>query len=69
MKSKIFASLIGLVTLACLSSCTKDYICVCSQNGEEKYRYGLTDQYDKGAKEQCDDKQTTLGNSYSCVIE
>lgn len=69
MKSKILLGLAVVTALGFMTSCAKDYVCVCSQNGTEKYRYALTDQYDKGADEQCNDKQTTLGSSYSCVVE
>ncbi len=52
-----------------LASCSKDYECVCYEGGQEKYRYSITDQHDKGATEQCQAKQTTLGGSFKCAIE
>lgn len=69
MKSKILLGLAVVGVMTIFNSCAKDYVCVCNENGVEKYRYAISDQYDKGADEQCSDKQTTLGSSFACTVE
>lgn len=52
-----------------MSSCSKDYECACTENGQERYTYSLTEKSDKEAEEQCNLKATTLGAAFQCSIK
>ncbi len=64
----IFGILTVLAFSISMVSCTKNYECVCYRDGEKTYSYTISDTHDKGATEQCDDKQATLFNN-ECGIE
>lgn len=65
---KTILIIVLVVFTGLLTSCVKDYECVCYKDAEEQYRYSITDQYDKGAEEQCEEKEMTLGGSYNCIV-
>jgi hypothetical protein len=58
-----------VIALGFLSSCSKDFECVCYEGLDERGRYAITDQHEKGAKEQCQEKQNTLPSNLKCNIE
>jgi hypothetical protein len=52
-----------------LTSCNKDYDCVCTYNGVETNRYSVRASNKNAAEDECNEKQSSLGNTYQCKIE
>jgi hypothetical protein len=69
MKKAIFILGGIIATSFTLISCNKDYECVCRVNGTETNRYSVRDSNKNGAEDQCNQKQSSLGVTYSCKIE
>lgn len=70
MKKKMLILMAAAVTGGFfLTSCNKDYDCVCKLNGVETNRYSVRAKTKNSAEDECNSKQTTLGTTYQCYIE
>jgi hypothetical protein len=52
-----------------LTSCNKDYDCVCRLNGAETSRSSVRASNKNSAEDDCNKKQSALGATYQCAIE
>lgn len=69
MKKLLIFMAIATAGGAFLTSCNKDYDCVCTYNGVETNRYSVRASNKNAAEDDCNQKQSTLGSTYQCAIE
>lgn len=67
-KFMLVLSVAGLSGLF-LSSCKKDYTCVCTLNGDEVWRDNLGKQSRSDARDACEAKTVTFGIVAKCELE
>jgi hypothetical protein len=69
MKKTILVAATTLAGMILFNSCNKDYECVCRLNGTETNRYSVREKTKNAAEDVCNEKQSSLGVTYSCKIE